>query len=245
MYDLSSLRREAPSLVNFLLLCLVAGASLLLSPIQAAEDPIAQGRVGPLRPNFEGTWEKDFARSDKMEDELRRTIDELNREVQRQQSRGDGGSFNSRGGRRGTGNIVAYARLAELISRQTTMQIIQTDREVRIERNGDAALVCGTRNNMEDTFTSVHGSEYCGWDRQQLVFEITLSEGVIIVHRFSVDPDGQTLSMLTSISSRNSVPFNLIQFFDRYDAPGDGYKCVQTLSRGRVCTAIPPQEQTP
>lgn len=244
MCDFSSLRRELLSLMNSALLCLVAVTALYLSPAHAAEDPIAQGRTGPLRPNFEGTWEKDFARSDKMEDELRRTIDELNREVQRQQSRGDGGSLSSGGGRR-AGNIVAHARLAELISRQTTMQIIQTASEIRIERNGDAALVCSTQNNMDDTFTSVHGSEYCGWDRQQLVFEITLSEGVVILHRFSVDPDGQTLSMLTSISSRNSVPFNLIQFFNRYDAPGDGYSCVQTLSRGRVCTAIPPAETTP
>ncbi len=243
MYDLSSLRRERPTLMNLALLCLMAMVSLSLSQAHAAEDPIAQGRAGPLRPNFQGTWEKDFARSDKMEDELRRTIDELNREMQRQQSR-DGGSLGSGGGRR-AGNIVAHARLAELISRQTTMQISQTDSEVRIERNGDAALVCSTRNNMDDTFTSIHGSEYCGWDRQQLVFEITLSEGVNILHRFSVDPDGQSLSMLTSISSRNSVPFNLIQFFNRYDAPGDGYNCVQTLSRGRVCTATPPEEQTP
>jgi hypothetical protein len=142
------------------------------------------------------------------------------------------------GSRRGVGNLVAHARLAELITRQTTMRITQAGDEVRIERQGDAALVCSTLTDIENTFSSAHGSELCGWDRLQLVFQIMLAEGVLIEHRFSVDPSGEELSMLTSVSSRGSTPFNLMSFYTRYEAPGDGINCVQTLSRGLVCSAL-------
>lgn len=216
----------------------------LMSTVQAAEDPIAQGRSARLRPNFEGSWEKDFARSDKWDVELQRTIDQLNREMERAQGRGDGGNIGLSSPRRGAGNLISHARLAELITRQTTLRIVQTDAEVRIERPGDAALICSTRNSEEDSFNSPHGKEYCGWDRQQLVFQISLADGVFIEHRFSVDPSGDTLSMLTSVSSRNSLPFNLITFYNSYEAPEDGIHCVQTLSRGRVCSARNPEEAT-
>jgi len=201
-------------------------------------DPASSGSDLPLRPLFAGSWQKDFARSDKWEEEVQRIIDQLNREMQRQQGRGDAGAVGMSGSRRGVGNLVAHARLAELITRQTTMRITQSGNEVRIERQGDAALVCSTLSDIENTFSSAHGSELCGWDRLQLVFQIMLAEGVLIEHRFSVDPSGEELSMLTSVSSRGSAPFNLMTFYTRYEAPGDGINCVQTLSRGLVCSAL-------
>lgn len=214
--------------------------------------PIKQryGRRGPYcrgpqrspTPKLRGSWEKDFGRSDKWDVELQRTIDQLNREMERSQGRGDGGNIGISNPRRGAGNLISHARLAELITRQTTIRIVQTDTEVRIERPGDAALICSTASSEEDSFNSPHGKEYCGWDRQQLVFQISLADGVFIEHRFSVDPSGESLSMLTSVSSRNSLPFNLISFYTSYDAPEDGIHCVQTLSRGRVCSARNPEE---
>lgn len=226
----------APVVLTALRLGALLLALFCVASTYAAEDPAR--RAGPLRPDFSGSWEKDFARSDRWEEEVQRTIDQLNREAQMQQRRSDGSAIGMNSPRRGAGNVIANARLAELISRQTTMRITQTGDEVRIERQGDAALVCSTANNVEDTFTSAHGTEYCGWDRLQLVFEIVLSAGVLITHRFSVDTDGQTLSMLTTVTDRNSVPFNLIQFYNKYDAPEDNYDCVQTLSRGLVCSPL-------
>lgn len=211
----------------------------------AAQDRIANGRTAPLRPNFAGSWEKDFARSDRLEDELQRTIDQLNREMQRAQGRGDGGAIGMSSPSRRAGNLIAHAQLAELITRQTTLRIVQNDDEVRIERQGDAALICSTVNSDLDSYSSVHGTEYCGWDRQQLVFQIVLADGVYIEHRFSVDPSGEGMSMLTSVSSRNSIPFNLITFYNAYAAPEEGIHCVQTLSRGRVCSALAPEDATP
>lgn len=200
-------------------------------PGVAAEDPVASGRSGAARPDFSGSWERDFARSDRWEEELQRTLDQWNRLA----GQGvDGGNISS--SRRRAGNVVANARLAELITRQTVIQIEQNPYEVRIKRRGDADLVCSTANNLEDTFSSRHGSEYCGWDRSQLVFEISLESGVLITHRFSVDATRENLSLMTTVSDRRSIPFNLRQFFYRYDAPADEYECVQTLSRGQVCS---------
>jgi len=227
--------RRALSMLGLLCLCLSPAASRAADE-PALRDPAVSGRDAPLRPLFAGSWQKDFGRSDKWEEEVQRVIDQLNREMQRQ-GRGDAGTIGMSGSRRGVGNLIAHARLAELITRQTTLRITQAGDEVRIERQGDAALVCSTLSEIENTFASAHGTELCGWDRLQLVFQIVLAEGVLIEHRFSVDPAGQELSMLTSVSSRDSRPFNLMTFYTRYEAPEDGLNCVQTLSRGLVCSA--------
>jgi len=107
---------------------------------------------------------------------------------------------------------------------------------VRIERAGEAPLMCGLETGPIDTFSSEHGSEICGWDRQQLVFIITLPEELVIQHRFSVAADREELRVVTSIRSGNGAPFNLLQTFNRYDEPAESFNCVLTLSRGRVCS---------
>lgn len=199
----------------------------------------------PLRLSFAGSWEKDFGRSDKWEDELNRMMRIRQQQAAQQRSgistsnRGPAvsiGNINLNPSRRRGASIVDLARLTEYVSRQTTMQILQDRNEVRIERKGEAPLICGLEDGPIETFSSAHGAEICGWDRQQLVFQITLPDDLVIIHRFSVSSDNSMLRMVTSISSKGSAPFNLIQAFNRYDAPADEFNCVQTISRGRVCS---------
>ncbi len=215
----------------FLLVTLVWSASLL-----AADLPVLD-LDKPIRPNFSGSWEKDFRRSDDWETELNRTIQQIQREAEllSRQSSGGRSSGNLRSGRRGRSNVVDLARLAEFISRQSTITITQNNNEVRIEREGDAALICGLGEEIMESFSSKHGTEICGWEQRQLVFQISLTDSVTILHRFTVSSNNQSLSLVTSISSGNSTPFNLIQVFQRYDAPPDEFNCEQTLSRGIVC----------
>ncbi|PCI75793.1 MAG: hypothetical protein COB20_12045, partial [SAR86 cluster bacterium] len=137
---------------------------------------------------------------------------------------------------RGRGaNIVDLARLAEYISRQSTLDIVQTRDEIRIERNGEAALICGVEYELKQTFANEHGVEVCGWDGQQLVFQIMLPDDLIIMHRFTVSSNQLVLNLLTSIYSKGGEPFNLIQAFNKYETPRDEFNCIQTLSRGQVC----------
>ncbi len=201
----------------------------------------------PLRLDFSGSWEKDFGRSDKWEDELGRMM-RIRQEQAALQQTGLGGGGGpavsvgnlNLGGGRGGANIVDMARLAEYISRQTTLNIVQTREHIRIERRGETPLICALEDGPMESFSSPHGNEYCGWDQQQLVFVINLPGELEIRHRFSVSADRENLQMLTSVSSAGSAPFNLRQLFYRYDAPAESFDCVLTLSRGRVCSQVTP-----
>ena len=90
-------------------------------------------------------------------------------------------------------------------------------------------------SSVQQTFASKHGVELCAWEGQQLIFQINLPDDLVIKHRFTVSSDRQVLNMLTSIQSKRGEPFNLIQAFNKYDAPPDEFNCIQTLSRGQVC----------
>ena len=201
----------------------------------------------PVRLNFSGSWEKDFARSDNWEDELNRVM-RMRQEQAAAQAAGirplsrprvSIGNINL-GSSRSRLGIVNLARVAEYISRQTTMEIIQDRNQVRIERKGEAPLICGMETGPTQSFSSPHGSEFCGWNRLQLIFEITLPEELYITHQFSVAANGSSLQIVTSIQSDNGIPFNLRQTYSKYDAPPDEYNCIQTISRGRVCSQRTP-----
>ncbi len=196
----------------------------------------------PLRLNFAGSWEKDFGRSDKWEDELGRMLRLRQEQAIRQQSGvRTGGPAVSLGNinlnsSSGGASIIDLARLAEYISRQTTMNIVQDRNQVRIERRGEAPLICSLETGPIEMFASEHGREVCGWDQQQLVFMISLPDELVIQHRLSVAANREELRMITSIRSGSGAPFNLLQTFNRYDEPAESFDCVLTLSRGRVCS---------
>lgn len=226
--------------LHLLLMWLLLG---LASPVFAQDDLPTLDLQRPMRLDFSGSWEKDFGRSDKWEDELNRMLRIRQEQATRQQAGLNGGggpavslgNINVNSGRSGE-SIFDLARLAEYISRQTTMTITQNREEIRIERRGEAPLICSIDSGPIATFSSPHGSEVCGWDQQQLVFRITLPDNLQITHRFSVAADHTQLRMVTSVSSNGSAPFNLIQAFNHYQAPEEEFNCVLTLSRGRVCS---------
>ena len=196
----------------------------------------------PMRLDFSGSWEKDFGRSEKWEDELGRMLRIRQEQAVRQQAGVGGGgpaisigNINLNSSRDGA-SIIDLARLAEYISRQTTINIVQDRQQVRIERRGEAPLVCSIEAGPMETFSSEHGTEVCGWDQQQLVFVITLPGDLVIQHRFTVAADREELRLVTSLRSGDGAPFNLLQTFVRYDEPAESFNCVLTLSRGRVCS---------
>jgi hypothetical protein len=226
---------------------IIATLCLTLNVSTFSQDSLPQLDLDlPLRLDFSGSWEKDFRRSDNWEDELTRTLRIRQESALRQQS--SPGSSRSRSTppisignlnlprSRGRGaNIVDLARLAEYISRQSVLDIVQTRDEIRIERRGEAALICGVEYERQQTFSSEHGVEVCAWDGQQLVFQIMLPDDLTIMHRFTVSSNQQVLNLLTRIYSKGGESFNLIQAFNKYEAPRDEFNCIQTLSRGQVC----------
>ena len=246
-------RRTGPA---FTLRMLCAVLLMLASQQQTAQTAESADELplldldAPLRFNFAGSWEKDYARSDNWQDELNRKL-RLRQEqaaLQRGGIRGgvsprvSVGNVNLGSGRSRGGNLLELAKLAEYINRPGTLEITQDRNEIRIERRGEAALVCGLGEGPMSTFSSVHGTEICGWDQQQLVFQIILPGDVAIQHRFTAAAEGDELRMVTAISSKGSAPFNLIQTFNRFDAGPDRFDCVLTVSRGRLCSQVSPLE---
>ncbi len=218
-------------------------AAMCLHGPQASATQAPELEDLPLRPDFGGHWEKDYGRSDHWEQELHRTVQQVHQQAQLQQRRGDSNPAAISGARRQARAIISKARLAEMITRPDSMRIVQTGELVRIERPDDAPLICSTRENRQATFDNVHGSESCGWSRDQLVFDIQLAEGVSIQHRFDVDTEGETLRVLTRVSSRSSRSFDLRHFFTRYEARSTGLECVQTLTQGQVCSTRSRRQQ--
>ena len=200
----------------------------------------------PLRLDFSGSWEKDFRRSDNWRDELNRKMRRRQEGAQRQTSQSPRrnvvqppisvGSINLPRSSGSTASVVELARLAEYVSRQTTLTITQTLDEIRITRRNDSTLVCGLGYEVIQTFANEFGVEACGWDQQQLVFQTTLPGELSIVHRFNVSSNRKELNLIITINSRNRESFSLVQAFTRYDAPAPDIQCDQTLSRGRVCS---------
>ena len=197
----------------------------------------------PIRMNFAGNWEKDFARSDDWQDELSRRMS-IRQETAALQRSGIGlgqgpsisiGNLGLNKPRRRQANLFDLARLSEYINRSSTMEIFQNRYEVRIHRRGEAPLICSMETGPNEVFSSRHGTEICGWDRQQLVFEIALPDGLYIIHRLSISSDSERIRFMTSISRKNSVPFYLVRAFNKYHAPQDEYGCVHTVTRGRSC----------
>jgi len=200
----------------------------------------------PLRLDFSGSWEKDFRLSDNWRDELNRKMRMRQEAAQRQTSQSPRrnvvqppisvGSINLPRSSGSTASVVELARLAEYVSRQTTLNITQTLDEIRITRRNDSTLVCGLGYEVIQTFANEFGVEACGWDQQQLVFQTTLPGELSIVHRFNVSSNRKELNLIITINSRNRESFSLVQAFTRYDAPAPDIQCDQTLSRGRVCS---------
>ena len=84
------------------------------------------------------------------------------------------------------------------------------------------------------------GAERCWWDGQQLNFSVLLPDGLTIKHRFARSNDGLSIAQRTALSAPGvSRDVEIVRIFSRFDPAARGFRCTQTLSRGRVCTTAP------
>lgn len=194
-------------------------------------------------PDFSGAWAKDYARSDKWDHKLQLQINKMRSAAQKQSrsgrdSRSGPGAVISlnQGAGRGT-NIIDLGRFAELITRSNDMFITQTDKEVRIKREGESDLICNGSAEPIKTSSNEFGSEVCSWQGHKLFFRISLPGRIEIYHRFEVSPERESINQQTKVSYGKHLSFDLVQFFNYYGPPdNDQFNCTQTLSRGKVCS---------
>jgi len=198
---------------------------ILHSSIQLFADELVGLPPDPsARPDFSGSWEKDYRRSDDWEKQVNLTILELRRKAERQaRSRGEAsfGNASISAGRSNGTNIIDLARFAELISRSNDLYITQTDSEVRIKRDGEADLICGTGELPIWSDSQDFGSEVCGWNKHQLIFKVNLPGNIGIFYRFVVSPEGESINLLTTVSSGQQLSFDLVQFFNRNETSSE------------------------
>ncbi len=195
--------------------------------------------------NMSGAWQVDYSESENIRESYDALIRDLQRRASRQQrgmSQG-GGTLAVGGGSASAGaSVYALARMAEIVTEPQLLDITQSDGRINIKREGSFALDCEYHSAQLDRRVSPLGSEICGWDGHQLLFQISLPEGLSIQHRFTLGPDGERIKVATTLrSSGVSQPFTLDRVYRRYDPEADGIRCTQTLTSGRVCTTEKPQ----
>ena len=108
-------------------------------------------------------------------------------------------------------------------------------RRVRIQRENSFALSCELAGAQ--SVPSLLGAEQCWWDGHQLHFRVLLPDGLLIKHRFVRSADGLSLSQRTALTAPGVArDMEVVKIFSRYDLGERGYRCTETLTRGRVCT---------
>jgi hypothetical protein len=200
--------------------------------IQPEPDPV----------NLSGSWELDYELSENANDKLRFlyevTRSQLHQQQAVQRDIAKGGRvpylpassavINSLQG------VINLGRLTEMISRSSVLNIEQTEDDIVVAREGDFSLTCDYFADHKPA--SVLGKETCGWQGNQLVFEVTLPEGLKVNHRLVLSGNGKRLNLATTVSSSQiNQLFTLNRVYMPFE-PGKGlYECEYTLARKKTC----------
>ena len=224
---------------SFIVCLLLAGCSS--PPVKKTS---ALQRENAQAVNFSGSWEMDYSLSDSTQEKLDVLARDLNRRAQRRaQSEGRRRPVGAEmvvmpsAGPNSGSSIIGLARMADLITQSSLLKVDQDAYTISVQREEDFSLTCefypGELNTVETPF----GTEICGWNGHQLVFELRLPEGLSIQHVMTMGAAGQKLLIATTVvSSQVSYPFSLNRVYNRFEPGESGFQCEVTLTRGRVCT---------
>jgi hypothetical protein len=190
---------------------------------------------GAMPANFSGSWERDYVLDDEVNAVLRDAYNRLTRTMPDQRYPGSAGADTPTP--KQMSSLLALARLAELITRPDVLTISQTEHEISIERKDDFAMLCAFYDGVAKGIENGYGTEICGWDREQLISNLVLPDGLQVTHRFTVSEDGMQLRVVTTVSSSTSrIPFTLRRFYTKFERPSSNFNCIETLSMKRVCS---------
>lgn len=222
------------SATRSLILPLLA-AVLPLLLVACADQPVQQ-KVASDPVDLSGNWELDYARSDNLQAQFNSMV----RGLRAQAARNSNDRNRATVGPTPTSSqerLLGMAQMAEMITESQLLDIEQSRIAIRVEREGNFSLSCDYGPDAPVQIDYGLGSERCFWDGQQLVFQIRLPDGLDIVHRMSVSGSRETLGIVTTVFTRGvSEPFSLRRVYRRYTPGSNGYRCTDTLTRGRVCT---------
>ena len=212
-----------------LVACLLAACAGERRPLEASN---------AKRVDYSGNWELNYAKSDNIQARLNTLVRDLQRQAeQRAQRGGNQGAISIGGGSNSGASIIGLAQMADMITQAQLLEVVQTESTVKIKREGSFTISCEFFGGESPVVENPLGTEICGWDSHQLVYRLYLPEGLSIQHRFSLGPDGQRLNVATTVvSDQVSSPFTLNRVYNRFVPGESGFRCEQTLTRGKVCT---------
>lgn len=201
-------------------------------------DPVKQEITRVASPvDMTGHWELDYAKSDNLQDQLNSVARQIRREAARREQLAKEGRGFAGGPLPGRRDLITLARLAEIITEPTLLEVIQAEGRMRVKRDNSFALVCETDGSTISVTTDLLGEQRCGWDSSQLFFMLNLQEGMEVTHRLSRSGEGDVLLLVTSVETPGtSLPLIVSQFFTRYDPEDLGFRCERSLTKGKICT---------
>ena len=212
---------------------LIVAGSLLLAACTQQPQPQQNFRQ-PVRADFSGSWEMDYSLNDDVQSRLENYFYRMRRAAERQNpQRGLDRRIGPPGG---ASTVVAMARFVEQITRIVVMDIEQTYNAIHIDREGTFSLDCEFGDDKPQIYENRFGTEVCGWDGHQLVFRLSLPEGMSLQHRLTLSRDGQQMNIATTVMlAQAPEPFTLNRAYMRFEGLPQ-HNCEQTVSRGKVCS---------
>ena len=225
------------SLNKLLVVLLAAG---LLSACATPEPSRISEEVTYEVVDMSGNWEKDYQLSDDFETEfnlymfdIQRRLNPQSENINRSTTFGSGAAVGNRE------SVIGLARFTEEITRMPLLQIEQDRARMRIKREDDFALLCEFFNHQTSVTQTPFGTEECGWNGEQLLFMLNLTDGLRIFYQVTLSPNGQQLNITTTVSSATvSTPLTISNYYRRYDIPESDIDCILTLTRNNVCRRV-------
>lgn len=211
---------------------------LLILVAACNTDPVQQEITRVASPvDMTGNWELDYARSDNLQDQLNAVARQIRLEAARREQLAKEGRGFAGAPLPGRRDLITLARLAEIITEPTLLEVIQAEGRIRVKRDNSFALVCETDGSEVSVTTDLLGEQRCGWDSSQLFFMLNLQEGLEVTHRLSQSGEGDMLLLVTSVDTPNTrFPLIVRQFYKRYDPENLGFQCERSLTKGKICT---------
>jgi len=194
--------------------------------------------------DFSGAWEKDFSKSDDIQQQLRGLVRDIRRVAERRakagMDRGPGaGLVVGDNTKDSVPSIIGLAKMADLVTQSQVLEIEHSRAAVTIKRESAFALGCTFHDGESVAVENPLGREICGWDEHQLVFNLYLPEGLTIQHRLTLGPAGRRLNVATTVlSDQVSRPFTINRVYNRFEPGSQGIRCEHTITRGKVCTTV-------
>ena len=209
---------------------LLALATLALTACsnQPTIDESVPSFVGGMPANLEGSWARDYSRSDDLQAKLNYTLRTMYRPMPDSGYPAPSQDPNK---------VIALARLADLITRPDVLTITQDDYEIKVSRKDDFTMLCEFYDGYAKRTESEYGAEVCSWDGNHLVSYLVLPDGLLVSHRFALSGDGNSLRVTTTVSSAGTRdPFTINRAYQKFEPPESDFNCIETLSMKRVCS---------